>query len=136
MKTSSKRQATTLIVFSTIMIMLLVASMGVLACAPTSAPTANNLEAKVGQEFTITLDSNRTTGYEWELAKPLNESIVTLIGSDYKAPQDGRIGQGGEEVWTFKAMAKGTTEISLKYVRPWEKDVQPAQERTFTVTVK
>lgn len=118
------------------MIILLVAGLDVLGCAPKPVSTPNSLEAKVGQEFTITLESNATTGYQWQLAKPLDESVVKLVGSEYKAPQDGRVGQGGEEVWAFKAMGTGKTEVAMKYVRPWEKDVQPVEERTFTVTVK
>lgn len=124
------------VIFNTFMIILLVEGLDVLACAPKPVSTSDSLEAKVGQEFTITLESNATTGYQWQLAKPLDESMVTLVGSEYKAPQDGRIGQGGEEVWTFKAMGTGKSEIAMKYVRPWEKDVQPVEERTFTVTVK
>lgn len=126
------------LVFSALAIML-VSSMGLLACTSQSAAVispGNNIETTVGQQFTVTLESNATTGYQWQLANPLNESIVKLVGSEYKAPQDGRIGQGGQEVWTFKAAGKGTTQISMKYVRSWEKDVPPAQTKTFTVTVK
>jgi inhibitor of cysteine peptidase len=133
----SSKWLTKKVIFNTVMItFLLVAGLGMLACAPKPASTPNSLEAKVGQEFTITLESNATTGYQWQLAKPLDESMVKLVGSEYKAPQDGRVGQGGEEIWTFKAMGTGKTEVAMKYVRSWEKDVQPAEERTFTVTVK
>ena len=43
------------------------------------------------------------------------------------------VGVGGNEVWTFQALAAGKTEIVLGYARPWEKDKEPAQ--TFKVTV-
>ena len=120
----------------TIVLGILLITLGItaLACGTTNG---NAIQAKAGEEFTITLESNRTTGYGWELAQPLDESIVKLAGSDYKAPQDVRmVGQGGEEVWTFKAVDKGTTQISMKYVRSWEKDTPPAKTQEYTVTVK
>lgn len=95
-------------------------------------------EVKVGQRFSITLESNPTTGYSWELAEPLDESILKLVSSEYKTlattfpPPPGT---GGIEIWTFEALDRGTTEISLKYVRPWETDVPPARERTLVVIV-
>ena len=94
------------------------------------------VEVEVGQEFTITLESNPTTGYQWQLAKPLDEGILKFIGSEYKAPETELLGAGGKEVWTFKAVNRGIAEISLKYVRLWEKDVPPAKEQTFAIIVK
>ena len=93
-------------------------------------------EVKVGQEFNITLESNPTTGYQWQLANSLNETILEFIGSEYKPSESGLIGSGGEETWTFRAVNSGTTEISLKYVRPWETDVLPIKEQTFAIIVK
>jgi len=95
------------------------------------------VEVKVGQEFDITLDSNPSTGYQWQLAKQLNETILVLIGSEYKPSESDLIaGAGGMEIWTFKAVNSGTAEISLKYVRPWETDVPPIKEQNFGIIVK
>jgi inhibitor of cysteine peptidase len=97
----------------------------------------NSTEVDVGDEFAITLDSNATTGYEWQLADTLDESTLELVGSEYTIPNDeGLVGAGGIEVWTFKAVGAGETTVPMKYVRPWEEDVAPAKERTFDVTVK
>ncbi|MCK4963826.1 MAG: protease inhibitor I42 family protein, partial [Dehalococcoidia bacterium] len=38
--------------------------------------------------------------------------------------------------WTFKALKKGTSEISMEYRRPWEQGVQPAETFVLTVLVK
>lgn len=100
------------------------------------ALSINLVEVRVGQEFNITLESNPTTGYQWQLAKQLNETILEFIGSEYKPSESGLIGAGGTEVWTFKAVNSGTTEISLKYVRPWETDVPPIQEQNIGIIVK
>jgi inhibitor of cysteine peptidase len=86
-----------------------------------------------GQEFNISLKSNRTTGFLWQLASPVDEAVVKLVGSDYKAPQSRLQGAGGTEVWTFRATGRGQTTIAMKYVRPWEKNVPPARTATFKI---
>ena len=89
-----------------------------------------------GRRFAIRLRSNPTTGYGWQLAKPLDGKIVAQVTNDYVHAHTGRIGAGGHEVWIFKAVGQGQTEISLKYVRSWEKDRPPAQTNVLTVVVK
>ena len=92
-------------------------------------------DVTVGQELSITLASNVTTGYHWELASPLNEAMIQLVASEYKAPETKLTGVGGQEIWTFRAVGQGQTLIHLKYVRPWEKDVAPARTASYTVIV-
>ncbi|MDI6761179.1 MAG: protease inhibitor I42 family protein [Candidatus Brocadiaceae bacterium] len=99
-----------------------------------SAPD-NAIEVKVGRDFVITLESNRTTGYQWQLAQPLDGTVVELVGSEYKAGESKLIGSGGSEVWTFRAVGAGKTRIAFKYTRPWEKDAPPAREVSVNVVV-
>ncbi|MBJ7255938.1 MAG: protease inhibitor I42 family protein [Akkermansiaceae bacterium] len=99
------------------------------------------IEATAGKEFTISMKSNRSTGYGWQLAKPLDQTTVKLVKNDYQnAPQtspDQRIvGGPGTEVWTFKALKSGKTTIEFKYVRPWEKDKAPGETKSFSVVIK
>ena len=103
--------------------------------------TESVIEATAGKEFTISLDSNITTGFGWKLAKPLDETIVKSVKNVYQnAPQnpdkEPMVGAPGKEVWTFKALKSGTTTIEFKYVRPWEKDKAPAKTKSFPVVVK
>lgn len=97
--------------------------------------TGGRLEVTAGQEFSITLASNATTGYHWELASPLDEAMVQLVASEYKNPETRLVGVGGQEIWTFRAIGQGHTLINLKYVRPWEKDVAPVKTASYTVIV-
>lgn len=94
------------------------------------------IEVKKGSEFSVGLDSNPTTGYSWRLACPLDGSVVALVGSEYERRGTPRIGAGGEEVWTFRAVGWGKTGIEFEYSRPWEKDRPPAEKKTFEVTVR
>ena len=119
-----------------------VAVAGLFASHPARAAEKGDvkIEATAGKEFTITLDSNRTTGFGWQLAKPLDETIVKSVKNDYQnAPQNPdktpRVGAPGKEVWTFKALKSGKTTIEFKYVRPWEKDKDPAETKSVPVVV-
>jgi predicted secreted protein len=95
------------------------------------------IEVPVGQEFRIALDSNPTTGFQWQLSETLDEAIVTFVGDDYKTPRiPGRTGTGGKHTWTFRAVGQGQTVIALRYSRPWEKGVDPLKKVTFTVIVR
>ena len=90
-----------------------------------------------GTAFVIELDSNKTTGYEWQIAYPLDKYAFELVGVEYVKPRGSIPGAEGKENWTFNALSSrnGKLPIAFKYVRAWEKDLQPAKEITFSVTI-
>jgi inhibitor of cysteine peptidase len=96
----------------------------------------DTFETTIGKTFTIALDANATTGYNWSQTIK-DTGVVAYVDNAYVAeardPQV--VGGGGTDTFTFKAVGKGTTTITLAYARPWE-SVPPAQTRTITVTVK
>ncbi len=101
------------------------------------------IEVEQNLEFIIVLGSNPTTGYSWQLAQSLDEEILELVSTEFEEKkgegegEEGEIvGAPGEEKWTFKAIGEGKTEIDFEYVRPWEKDEPPEEEKTFEVEVK
>lgn len=101
------------------------------------------IEVEQNLEFIVVLESNPTTGYSWQLAQPLDEDILELVSTQFeeKKPEgegeEGElVGAPGEEKWTFKAIGEGDTEIDFEYVRPWETDEPPEEEKTFKVEVK
>lgn len=93
------------------------------------------ISVAVGEEFVITMESNPTTGYRWELTQQVDQAIVELVDVDFQRRPDGRIGEGGFDQFTFRAVGEGTAEIAFQYVRPWENDIAPARVATFTVDV-
>ena len=97
--------------------------------------TASPIDVDVDDTFTIELESNPRTGYSWELAGPLDEAIVTSLGSDHEAADGDAVGAPGTQELSFKAVGAGTTTIALQYVRPWETDVAPAETQDFSVNV-
>ena len=103
-------------------------TMGVGACIP--------IVSHVGSTFTITLPANRTTGYSWALEDPVNSAVVAYRLKLYSPDTPGVMGGPGEEKWTFAAVGRGRTLISLKYARPWERSAPPAKEALYVVVVR
>jgi inhibitor of cysteine peptidase len=91
---------------------------------------------RAGTQFTVTLPSNITTGYSWRIARDPNPKILKVVGSEYIQPSSGAMGRSGTEVWTFRAIAKGTQSVTMEYARPWEKNVKPSKSQTFYVTIQ
>jgi len=94
------------------------------------------IEANPGQIITITLESNKTTGFGWQLSGPLDKNIIEIVKAEYIPSNPRLIGAGGKEVWTFKALKAGKAVILLAYSRPWEKKIEPVKQKSFTVTIK
>jgi len=104
---------------------------------PKLAPRATAvLKLNTGDEFIIMLASNRTTGYEWQIDRPIDGNKVEQKSLVYVPDQTGLVGSGGKEEWKFKALKAGRSQISFKYVRPWEKGVKPADKKVFDVDIK
>ena len=132
------------LLFTLIIILLLLAFCAVYAQDATTQATPEyqkeqkmvvSIEVRAGDEFAITLESNRTTGYLWQIAQDIDKTVIELIKSEYIPNDTKLIGSGGKEIWTFKAIKPGKTTIFFQYVRPWEKDVPPAKEKTFSIVV-
>lgn len=81
------------------------------------------MNAAVGDELTVALGCNPTTGFSWsKYAEIGDETIVQQTSQMYfdTSTETPPIpGSPGEEVWTFKALKAGTTTIFMEYSRPW-----------------
>jgi predicted secreted protein len=76
-----------------------------------------DITVRVGDEFVIGLDSNPTTGYEWEAH--FDSSMLQLVDRELSAHGAG-IGSGGIERFRLKALNAGETTLELTYKRAWE----------------
>ena len=96
------------------------------------------VEVGVGGVLTVTLGSNPTTGFSWsEEAEIGNETILQQTGHEFLEPgKEGVVGAAGNEVWTFDALKKGTTVVSMEYGRPWEGGEKGVWIFNLTITVK
>ncbi len=96
--------------------------------------TGKTISASVDREFVIAVDSNPTTGFDWEAG--YDDSKLVLVGKEYKPDEkaSGLVGAGGTKYFRFKALETGKTEITLTYKRPWETEI--AEQKVFNVAIK
>ena len=96
------------------------------------------MHAVVGEELTVTLGSNPTTGFQWsEYAEISDESVIKQVSHKFVGPGiDKPPGTPGEEVWTFEALKKGTVTTFLEYSRPWIEEDADHWTVTITTTIK
>ncbi|MBA2655260.1 MAG: protease inhibitor I42 family protein [Gammaproteobacteria bacterium] len=98
-------------------------------------PNKPILVSSVARQFTISLNSNPTTGYSWRL-KTYDSHIVTPLSQTFKAPASNKPGAGGIETFVFELKehafkVKRVTQITFIYVRPWNLDI--AKTLSFNV---
>ena len=91
--------------------------------------------AGVGDTIVMTLGSSPTTGFEWSDTAQISDPEISKQVDHKSAPaeQTGALGTSGKDVWTFKTLRVGTTEISMDYSRPWEGGEK--EEWTFVATI-
>ncbi len=92
-----------------------------------------DIQASVGEGFTLSLESNETTGYTWRGNERFDRFYLELTGSPYQPARLQRPGSGGEQHYHFKAVKAGITEIRLTYKRPWE---STPSDKTVVFTVR
>ena len=100
---------------------------------------SRQIELKEGQVLVISLESNPSTGYTWEIGGA-KETILRQMGKIEFEPQSGPLGAPallgapGKQILRFEAVAAGQTTLRLVYRRPWEKGAKPA--KTFYLQVQ
>ena len=93
------------------------------------------LTVKVNEKFSIKLESNPSTGYQW--FKEFNSGFLKFISSNYSSDDLNKsniTGKPGTQKFVFKALKAGKTDITLTYARPWENCI-PAKEIIYHVKI-
>ena len=128
--------------FSRLFILLaLLAVLGwIVGCAPqdisvTGADNGKSIELTQGQVLVITLDSNATTGYEWDIAEFDDQILIPQGEPEYIAPDTDLVGAGGQEVYRFECVGKGQTTLTLIYHQPFD-PADPVETFTLQITGK
>lgn len=133
---------------SKILTLALIVTMFLTACTPatksTDVPASSNAiqvtEADQGKEYTlnlgdsliVVLESNPSTGFNWEVVTVENPVLQSSGEPVFKADSE-KLGAPGKTTFTFNAVNSGTQELKLIYYRSFEKDIQP--EKTFSINV-
>ena len=96
----------------------------------------SGIRVESGKLFAIRFLSSPGTGYRWEFAAEPDKKMLEFVGEKIEEPARRRLGGSETVIWTFRALSAGDTDISLKYVRPWEKQVPAARTYVFNVRVR
>ena len=78
----------------------------------------DEINAEVGEIFSVELESVPGAGYQWDA--DVDESNVKLVSKEFVPPDSGSIGGSGREVFKFKPLAACDAELRFVYKRPWE----------------
>ena len=90
----------------------------------------------VGEKFALTLVSNHSQGFKWQLADKLDSNMVALEGTDFIRPYETLPNAPGKELWFFKAKKKGVTKIKLEYIPSWDDGTKSFKTYSFTIYVE
>ena len=94
------------------------------------------VRAQAGEDFQIIINSNPTTGYHWEIVGELDAKLVEFTSRDYNNVGPIMPGSGGVDIWTFKAVSDGETQITFGSYPPSLDSTDPSQTVTFNISIK
>jgi inhibitor of cysteine peptidase len=102
----------------------------------TAAEAGKVVRAAVGNLIVIALQSNPSTGYNWEL-RDFDYGVADFYKSETIAPEGGNVlfGAPTQTLVTLQAVKPGTQEIKLAYRRLWEPPDQVAETFQFFLQV-
>ena len=100
-----------------------------------ASANGRQVELQKGQTLVITLESNPTTGFRWEVVE-LEESILRQMGEPEFQSESEAIGAPGVEILRFQATKAGQTALQLVYHRPWEEGEEPLETFSLQVVVR
>jgi predicted secreted protein len=96
-------------------------------------------EIAAGSDVTVVLCSNPTTGFSWADPQLGDANVVRLVDRSYHAPSGEAlpvVGAAGGEVLTFRAVAPGTTTVSIPYSQPWVGGTESGWTYRLSITVR
>jgi predicted secreted protein/heat shock protein HslJ len=85
----------------------------------TEDENGSSIAMERGQYLLLSLASNPSTGFGWELNGSVAPVLQQIGESVYEPSESGAIGGGGTETFRFKAAEPGETALRLIYRQPW-----------------
>jgi inhibitor of cysteine peptidase len=93
------------------------------------------VEIERGQVLAITLESNASMGYTWEVIE-LDDSILQQAREPEFRMRGDRPGDPNDMTIRFEAVNSGRTTLKLLYHRRWEKEEAPQEIFSIEVVVR
>ncbi len=105
-----------------------------ITCTASNVTQGNAALVSQGQNFTIRLQSNPSTGYDWQ--PTFDNSSITLVNRAFASGASTSsttiAGTGGTDLFTFQGMKQGTSVITFNNIGPAN---QTANSTTYTVVI-
>jgi predicted secreted protein len=92
----------------------------------------DDVEAVVGEGFSVRLPSTPTTGYVWHVAA-LPKGLELLGSAFEKAPGTTKPGDEAVQVLRFRALEAGSYEIGFSLRRTWQREAM--ESRTMRIII-
>jgi inhibitor of cysteine peptidase len=102
--------------------------------ALTAKDADRSIDVHSGDEISVTLAENPTTGFRWAIASLTGE--LTLLSSDFDRSTDARPGAGGRRTIRLRAGRAGTGELRVRSGRSWETESTDVRELRFSFAIK
>lgn len=99
----------------------------------TKQDDGKTLTATVGQNISVELPGNPSTGFTWVQTETNGDAVVVLGPSTYTADNPGLAGGGGTLSFPLRAVKAGQTTLRYNYLQSWNPG---SLADTFGVTVK
>ncbi len=101
----------------------------------------STIHVAAGDDFSITVEANPTTGYQWKCDGIEQVTVVVEQAGEPVYLQnenpEGMMGVGGTETWSFRALLSGEAIIQLGYYPPGsENEETPAQTELYEIIVE
>jgi len=99
-----------------------------------NAPCEPQINASLGEEFIISLESNPSTGFEWWTK--FDPTYLSLMDSAFVSGNErsGMVGIPGKEVFTINTRNAGNTEVIMLLLKPWENGTI-AERKIFPINI-
>lgn len=122
-------------IITIVIVIIVVAGLGYWVYQSVLMPEGETkIETKKGDSFSVVLEANPTTGYEWEI--DFDSDYIQLVERKYVPSSPELIGSGGEETFNFLALKSGETEITFSYLRAWEEDKPPIEKKVYEIIIR
>ncbi|MCO5383667.1 MAG: protease inhibitor I42 family protein [Methanosarcina barkeri] len=99
----------------------------------TEADNGTSISLKNGENFTLQLRENPSTGYSWQLNVSKGLTILSDGYTQDEAPE-GKVGVPGNRSWIIEAVDQGSQQVNGIYKQSWMNTT--GTEENFTLTVE
>jgi len=95
-----------------------------------------SIRIPLGKTFTISLDSNPSTGFSWLLVDISDKKALEIVKKEYVNTGSLTVGAAQTEQWSFKTINPGKTVLTFEYRQSWEDNEQAQKRETYTIIVQ